>query len=87
MNVVMSTDWQRTSSPSVSHAEPTTDEARHCSFCFDFLEMSVSLSHGFTRLWCAKTAERIEVLFGAKTLVSPRNIVLDEGPYPLRRTV
>jgi len=34
------------------------------------------LSGGFTQLWCAKTAEGIEVLFGVKTW-GPRNIVLD----------
>jgi len=30
--------------------------------------LSVCLSHGFTRLWCAKTAEWIEVLLQAKIL-------------------
>jgi len=38
---------------------------------------SVCLSRGFTRLSCAKTAERIEVLFGVKIFGGPRNIVLD----------
>jgi len=44
--------------------------------------LSVSLSSSFTRLWVAKTAERIEVLFGVKTLGNQRNIVLDGGPDP-----
>jgi len=35
------------------------------------------LSPSVTRLRPAKTAKRIEVLFGAKTLDGPRNIVLD----------
>jgi len=29
-----------------------------------YVSLSVCLSLGVTRLWCAKTAERIEVLFG-----------------------
>jgi len=31
---------------------------------------------------CAKTAERIEVLFAVKTLGGPRNVGLDGGPDP-----
>jgi len=39
-----------------------------------------------TRLRCANTAERIEVLFGVKTLGGPRNVVLDGGSrYPATR--
>jgi len=38
------------------------------------------LSRGFTRLWCARTAKLIEVLFGIKPLGGPRNIVLDGDP-------
>jgi len=45
--------------------------------------LSVSLSHGFTRLWCAKTTERSEVPFGVKTLGGPRNIVSNGGPDPI----
>jgi len=36
---------------------------------------SVCLLRSFTRLRCAKTAKRIEVLFGVKTLGGPRNTV------------
>jgi len=32
-------------------------------------------------LCCAKTAERINVLFGVETPGEPRNIVLDESSY------
>jgi len=42
--------------------------------------LSVGLSRGFTQLWRAKTAERIEVQFGVKTFAGPRNIVLADGP-------
>jgi len=49
-----------------------------------FLSVSLSVYHaalfGFIRVRCTKTAERIEVLFGLKTLRGPRNIVLDGGP-------
>jgi len=46
---------------------------------------SLSVSRCFTRLRCAKTTERIEVLFGMKTLECPGNIVLDGEPqFPHR---
>jgi len=45
--------------------------------------MSICLS--VTRLWCAKTAELIEVLFVMKIIAGLRNIVLDWGPGPPRR--
>jgi len=48
-------------------------------------DITVCLSGGFFRLWCAKTAERIEVLFGVKTFGGPRNIVLDRAPVPAER--
>jgi len=38
----------------------------------------VAVCYSVTRLSCAKTAKRIEVLFGMDTLRDPRNIVLDE---------
>jgi len=41
--------------------------------------LSVSLSCSFIRLWCAITAEWIEVMFEVKTLMGPKNIVLDGG--------
>jgi len=34
---------------------------------------------------CAKTAERIDVLFGVEAHEDPRSIVLDGGPHPPRR--
>jgi len=43
------------------------------------LRPSVCLLRGFTGLWCAKTAERIKVLFGVQTLGGSRNIVFDGG--------
>jgi len=43
---------------------------------------SVSLSGGSTRLHCAKTAERIKLLFGVNTLWRPRDIVLHVDPDP-----
>jgi len=43
---------------------------------------SVTLSHGSTRLHCAKTAEQIKILFGMNTLGAPKNIVSDGGPDP-----
>jgi len=42
----------------------------------------VCLSRGSTRLHFAKTAKWIKVLFGVKTLESPRNIILDGSPKP-----
>jgi len=47
--------------------------------------LSVPLSHGLTRLYCAKTAERIEILFGLNTLGGLRSIVLDGSPDPPQR--
>jgi len=44
--------------------------------------LSVCLSRGFTQLRFAKTAERIEILFGVKTFGGSRNIVLDGGLDP-----
>jgi len=35
-----------------------------------------------TRLSCAKTAERLEILFGVETLGDPRHVVLDADPDP-----
>jgi len=52
----------------------------HTSVC-----SSISLSRGSTRLYCAKTAERIKIPFGLNTLRGLRNIVLDGGPDPPRR--
>jgi len=40
------------------------------------------LSRGSTRLHCAKTAERIKIVFGVNTPGSPRNIVLHGGSDP-----
>jgi len=37
----------------------------------------VCLSHGSTRLHCAKTAEQIKIIFMLNTFGGPRNIVLD----------
>jgi len=47
--------------------------------------MFLCVSLAVRRLRRAKTAERIEVLFGVKTLGGQRNIVLDAGPDPPRR--
>jgi len=41
---------------------------------------SVCLSHGSTRLHCAKTAQWIKMLFERNTLGDPWNIVLHGGP-------
>jgi len=41
---------------------------------------SLCLSQGSTRLYCAKTAERIKMLFGVNTLGGPRDIVLHGSP-------
>jgi len=40
-----------------------------------------SISQSDTRLRCAKTAKRIEVMFGIETLGDQRRIMLDGGPY------
>jgi len=40
--------------------------------------VSVCLS----RLRCAKTVERVEVLFKVQTVGYPRHIVIDKGPDP-----
>jgi len=58
--------------------EMQTIAAADCGVC-----LSVCLS--VTRLWCAETAERIEILFGVKTPGSPGNSLLDGGPDPPRR--
>jgi len=42
--------------------------------------LSVCLSRGSTRLYCAKMAERIKMLSGVNTPGSPWNIMLDGGP-------
>jgi len=44
--------------------------------------LSVCLSRGSTRLYCAKTDKRIKMLFGVNTPGSPWNIVLDMGLNP-----
>jgi len=44
--------------------------------------VSLSVSLFVTRLCTAKTAKRIEVLFGVETLWAPKNIVLDVGFDP-----
>jgi len=49
------------------------------------VRQSVCLSRGSTRLYCAKTAQRIKILFGVNTLGGPRNIMLDGGPDPPQR--
>jgi len=41
---------------------------------------SVCLSRGFTRLRCAKTAKRVEVLLWVETLGNAGNITLDDSP-------
>jgi len=43
-------------------------------------DIHVCLSRGFTQLWCAKTAERIEVLFGVKTW-GPKEHHVRRGSY------
>jgi len=57
-----------------------TQEEQECGMS---VSMSVCLS--VTRLHCAKTAERIEVLFGIETYGDPGHIVLDGGADPPRR--
>jgi len=47
--------------------------------------LSVCPSRGSTRLLCAKTAERIKILFGLNTPGGQRNIVLEWGPDPPQR--
>jgi len=44
---------------------------------------SVCLSRGSTRLHCAKTAERINTLFGVNSFEGQWNIVLNGSPDPL----
>ena len=53
----------------------------------DRVALSVGLSVGLSAIVVslAKTAEPIEVPFGLKIRVSPRNHVLDRGPDPVRR--
>jgi len=51
----------------------------------DPVARSVCLS--VTRLRCAKTAKKMEVLFGVETLGDPRHIVLDVVPITLQRGV
>jgi len=48
------------------------------------VSQSVSLSRGLTPFHCAKTVERIRILFKVNTLRGPRNIVLDRSPDPQR---
>jgi len=48
-------------------------------------DRGVCLSHGSTRLHCAKTVEQIKILFGVNILKGPRNIMLDGGPDPPHR--
>jgi len=45
----------------------------------------VCLSCDLNWLHCAKTAERIQILFGLNSLGGPRNIVLDGNPDPPQR--
>jgi len=46
------------------------------------VSLSVHLSRGSTRLHCAKTVERIKILFGMNISGGLWNIVLDGGPDP-----
>jgi len=48
-----------------------------------WVSQSVSLS--VTHVGCAKTAERIDVLFGLESPGDPRNILLHGGPHPPRQ--
>jgi len=48
------------------------------------VSQSICLSRVFTRLWCAKTAEWIEVLFREKTF-GAQETLLDGGPDSQRR--
>jgi len=48
--------------------------------------MPASVSLSVTPAGCAKTAERIDVLFGLETLGNPRHIALDGGHHPTPRT-
>jgi len=43
---------------------------------------SVCLSRSLTRLYYAKTAKQIKILFEMNTLGGPKNIVLHAGPDP-----
>jgi len=56
-------------------------EVRTIATDFPGVCKSVNMSGSLyvTRLLCAKTAERIKILFGVKTLGVLRNIVLDGG--------
>jgi len=58
-----------------------------CGLCYlcRILLSIYAVSVSVTRLRCAKTAERIEVLFGMETLGRPRNTQLDGVPIPLQR--
>jgi len=47
--------------------------------------LSLCLSRGSTQLHCAKTAERIKILFRMNTLGGPWNIALDGSPDPPQR--
>jgi len=59
-------------------------ECSRCRLLRSMIPASVSLSdclsHGFTRLHCAKTAQRTEILFEVKIPVVPKHIVLDGRP-------
>jgi len=49
----------------------------YCDRCFRRLSVCESVRLYVTRVHCARTAERIKILFGVKTFGDPRNIILD----------
>jgi len=53
--------------------------------CLSVSPSVVSLSCGSTRLHCAKTAERIRIVFGVNTLESPWNVLLHGSPDSQQR--
>jgi len=61
----------------VREIQPIVTDVRNVS-----VSIRSSLSLGSTRLHCAKTAERIKMMFGMTTLGSQQDIVLHGGADP-----
>jgi len=52
-----------------------------CASVGPSVSLSACLSRGWPRLYCAKTAERIKMLFGGNTLDGPRDINVTRGSW------
>lgn len=55
------------------------EDASSSGYCYTCRSWSVCACLLVTRVITAKTAARIDMFFGGKTHVDPRNVVLDEG--------